>query len=91
VVEFEQAGDKINEALTTTRLEENPRVVKVYTVKTLLNQEKPELLNICIIAEYCEGQSLEKEIRRRATQGQPWTDDQLLDFLMKMAEVMAKC
>ena len=49
------------------------------------------VINICIVAEYCQGMSLEKEIHRRAEQGQPWTDDQLKAFLIEMAEVMAKC
>ena len=73
-VEVDLSGEKINEALVTKCLEDDPRVIKIYTIRQFLNPEKTAI-NVCIIAEYCAGMSLEKEIRRRAQLGQPWTDD----------------
>ena len=72
-VEIEKSGQKIHEALVTSRLEDEPRVMKIYTVEQWLNTSKTTI-NVCIVAEFCEGMSLDKEILRRATESQPWTD-----------------
>lgn len=68
-----------------------PRVVRFIDIKQWENTEDGGY-DLCILTEYCEGKSLEQEIKRRGLANPPqnWSENQLMCFLLNNVEVFAK-
>ena len=74
------------EVMSSLRMVHIPRTINVHDIKQYPSRSGIGT-DVCIIMEYAEGGSLEDEIRKRALQNNPFSEEQLLSFLFQVIEV----